>query len=105
MFEIMIGPHEAAGAPAEIAAEGDDDADLLRAFLGELLYKFSAAGTILSVDSVALAPGPRVTARCRARPFDAARDTLETELKAVTYHQLEVRREGESWIARVVFDV
>jgi SHS2 domain-containing protein len=38
--------------------------------------------------------------------WGASSDPLEgTELKAATYHQLEVRRDNGSWVATVYFDV
>ena len=78
---------------------------LLRSFLSELLYRFLARRVIL-VDFVAMSIGEkRFRARGRVGRFDQARDGLRTELKAVTYHQLEVRRESSVWTARVIFDV
>ena len=38
-------------------------------------------------------------------PYDPERHPLRTELKAVTYHQLEVARDGDEWTGRVIFDV
>jgi len=38
-------------------------------------------------------------------PYDAARHELGHEVKAVTYHQLKVAREGGVWTARVIVDV
>jgi SHS2 domain-containing protein len=41
----------------------------------------------------------------RGEPFDRGRHTIHTEIKAITYHGLSVRREGALWRATVVVDV
>jgi SHS2 domain-containing protein len=72
----------------------------LRDFLQELLYRFSAEHRVF-VGFSAL-PG---AVAASWEPYDPDRHPLQTELKAVTYHQLEVVREGEGWKGRVIFDV
>lgn len=47
----------------------------------------------------------RVRGLVRGEPFDAARHTLHTEIKAITYHQLRVRAEGDLWRTTVIVDV
>ncbi len=37
--------------------------------------------------------------------FDRRRHLMLTELKAVTYHQLNVERADSVWKARIVFDI
>ena len=37
--------------------------------------------------------------------FELSRHGLKTLLKAVTYHQLSVRRDRDGWVARVIFDI
>jgi SHS2 domain-containing protein len=79
---------------------GAEPAEELREFLAELLYRFSAEH--------------RLYVRFRARPgtvdadwepYDESRHPLGTELKAVTWHQLEAIRDGDGWRGRVIFDV
>jgi len=38
-------------------------------------------------------------------PFELSHHGLKTLLKAVTYHQLSVRRDRDGWAARVIFDI
>jgi len=79
---------------------GADPAEELRDFLSELLYRFSAERRMY----VAFTPGEG-SVSADWETYDAVRHPLRTELKAVTYHQLEVIREGEGWRGRVIFDV
>jgi len=101
MFEILADPGGAPPVEAEeFPVSPDSPADGLRDFLAELLYRFSAERKMY----VSFSPGSgKVTAG--AAPFDPARHRLGTELKAVTYHGLEVDREADGWKARVIFDV
>jgi SHS2 domain-containing protein len=38
-------------------------------------------------------------------PFDGRKHEICKEIKAVTYHQTEVRQTDAGWTARVIFDV
>jgi len=79
---------------------GAEPAEELRDFLSELLYRFSADRRIY----VRFAAEPGALS-ADWEPYDPGRHPLLTELKAVTYHQLEVVREGDGWRGRVIFDV
>ena len=101
MFSILAD----AGVPAPAGTDafpvgGTAPEEELRDFLSELLYRFSADRRMYVRFSTA--PG-RVDADWEL--YDPARHPLRTELKAVTYHQLEVVREGDLWKGRVIFDV
>ena len=58
-----------------------------------------AAVTVISCDDNAVA------AELVGEPYCPDRHELITEIKAVTYHQLKVAREGNRWIARVFVDL
>ncbi|HKS17290.1 MAG TPA: archease [Planctomycetota bacterium] len=106
LYEILVERLPAAGDAEETIDLRDDAPDLLlRSFLSELLYRFLASRAIL-VDFLEFRiEGNHLRARGPAARFDPVRDGLRTELKAVTYHQLEVRREASGWTARIIFDV
>ena len=101
MFEILAGkPPDARGTPESLPLPDGDPAEALRDFLAELLYRFSMERKMY----VAFAEGSG-TVEAAWEPYDAARHPLATELKAVTWHQLQVTRENDAWSARVIFDV
>ncbi len=100
LFEILVEASPGAGTPEEFPVLGADPPEELREFLAELLYRFSAERKVYG--EFAPAPGG---IRAVAEPFDPARHAVRTELKAVTWHQLDARREKDGWIARVIFDV
>jgi len=106
LYGILVERPPASGDAIEELDLREPGSDLLlRAFLAELLYRFLARRCIIAAfDDLRVEDG-RVTARGAAAAFDPRRHGLRTELKAVTYHQLEVRRDGPGWFARVIFDV
>lgn len=106
LYEILVERLPAAAGTEETLDLQEEAPDLLlRTFLSELLYRFLASRTIL-VDFPELRIAEnRLQARGATVRFDPVRDGLRTELKAVTYHQLDVQCEGPGWKARIIFDV
>jgi len=102
MFDILADtpPGAAGGTRETLAIPEGEDAEALRDFLAELLYRFSMERKMY----VGFEPGSG-TIEGAWEPYDAARHPLRTELKAVTWHQLGVTRENDAWRARVIFDV
>lgn len=84
----------------EVAAAGPDDESLLVSFLAELLLANEAERLALTPTSITFFTG-RLSALCTAAPVVEQ----EKEIKAVTYHELEIR-EREGYLETViVFDV
>lgn len=99
MFSILAqSPADPRGSPETLPV--GTDAEALRDFLGELLFRFSVERKMY----VGFRPG-NGTVEAVWEPYDPVRHPLGTELKAVTWHQLEVARENGTWRARVIFDV
>lgn len=106
LYEILVERPPTSGGSEEHLDLEEEGADLLlRSFLSELLYRFLARRTMFVDFADLRIDGHRVLARGPTAEFDPDRDGLRTELKAVTYHQLDVRREPSGWSARVIFDV
>ena len=84
--------------------EGDRRDDLLRDWLGELLYAFHARRLLLAQFDVRL-DEVGLTATARGEPFDPGRHEIDAELKAVTYHGLKVEQDGGGWLAEVIVDI
>lgn len=98
------GPAELAGVEEagwrELQVEAPEREVLLVDWLRELLYLQMAEGTVLGGTEVREVSESGLRARAG---FGSA--PVERELKAVTYHDVEVKRHGDGWRARVVFDV
>jgi SHS2 domain-containing protein len=88
-------------ASHEMTLEAPDLEMLLVAWLREILFLFQVrAFEYADARFETLAAG-RLVAHVSGVPATAPL----MELKGVTYHTLAVRREGDGWFARVVFDV
>lgn len=85
--------------------EGGDLQQLLVNWLSELNFLFCTEGNIFCQFKVRELKENHMQAIARGEVYDPARHNVFTEIKAVTYHQLRIEREGQSWKAQVIFDL
>jgi SHS2 domain-containing protein len=100
--ELLGGDEGGGGAPRslEVAAEAEDRAGLLAAWLEELAFLAETEGFVaLDADEIVL-DDRRV--RARVAGVDGSPPHL---VKAVTYHRLSFEPAGSGWRAVVVLDV
>ena len=106
LFEIMVDVEAVEERESRtVAAEGADLEELLVAFLGELLFLHDADDFLVRRTEIRSGPDVRVEAEVFGEPFDGERHRIERQIKAVTYHALFVREEGDAWRARVILDI
>ena len=79
--------------------------DLLVNWLSELLYLFSAQQILFCRFEITEIDNRHLLAKAFGETLDQSRHDLQAEIKAVTYHDLEVQKLEHGWIARVLFDV
>jgi len=84
-----------------VQLEADDAALLLVAWLRELLYRMDTRQLCYVNAEFTEIGAQRLAARVGLAHCAAA----IREIKGVTYHDLDVHREGTEWRARVIFDV
>ena len=77
---------------------------LLFDWLSELLYVFETERLVLADFTVRLTSAG-LTATARGEPLDPARHVLAHEVKAVTYHGLNVEQTDAGWRAEVIVDI
>jgi SHS2 domain-containing protein len=82
----------------------EDMETLLVSWLQELLYLLDTEGLIFVRFQVKL-KDLALEATAWGEVFDPKIHTIKTEIKAVTYHQLEVAKDQEGWKAQVIFDI
>jgi len=88
-----------------IAVRAPDLALLLREWLGELLYQYSTERVYFTdffLDSV---EETHIRARAAGVRFTQQLESQLAEIKAVTYHGLEVIRQPDGYHAQVIFDI
>ncbi|MGC9976042.1 MAG: archease [Syntrophales bacterium] len=89
----------------KIVMDGDGWEDLLVNYLREILYLFNGEGLLLKKFAVLEIDPRHVEGKVWGESFDPARHRINTEIKAVTYHQAAVKKTAKEWQGRVIFDV
>ena len=106
LFSLMVsleGVEAREEREETVRAEGWGD--LLHDWLSRLLHSFLQDGFIAATITIEELDSTRLRARLVGEKLDYKRHNFETEIKAVTYHQLSVTCENGRWQARVIFDV
>ena len=78
---------------------------LMIAWLNELIFLHETGRWLFKSFDLKIDKGNELSAEAQGEVFDPLRHTIHRGIKAATYHQLEVRKEGELWSARIIFDV
>lgn len=86
----------------DIRVSGMDDEDRLYSFLSEMLYLEDADNIILKEFQV-IFEGDDVICHAKGETLDRTRHRIRAEIKAVTYHMMEIDRDTPS--VTVLFDV
>lgn len=102
MFSLITESEVSGTGELAIELEADDVEQLLVDWLSELLFAFDSKGLLFSGFEVDI-EGRALHARVRGESYDPERHRLEREIKAVTYHMLEVNL--EKGYAQVIFDI
>ncbi len=109
MFEIIAGENRnlKENFYDKIKLEADNLEDLLFAWLNELLYISETKLVILSKFKVKELSDYQIKAEVEGMKINPPSVKIEREIKAVTYHRLEIKKDGESglWKAQIIFDI
>ena len=106
LFELVCEPGGV--TPVEVDAielTGENWPELLREWLSELLYRFTADGRLYCEFGIDELTETKLRGWAKGETADDGRHVVNTELKAVTYHQLKCEQVAGQWEAQVVFDV
>lgn len=109
MFAVLLEKTKnrpgAALTEKEISVCGEAPEDLLKAWLDELLFCYAVDHLVLvRIKSIDVG-GKEMKALVLFDVFDREYYTVKDEIKAVTYHELEVKKLRNRWQAQVIFDV
>lgn len=89
----------------QLAVRGSDWAGLLVNGLSEILYLEDAGGWLLCQFEFSTFEETTMTAVARGEMFHRTRHRLKGLVKAITYHQLVLEKQGDLWRAEVFVDV
>ncbi|HHV23966.1 MAG: archease [Methanosarcina sp.] len=110
MFNVMIDTQKVLGeTEREIVLKSSDLEFLLVDWLSELLYIFEVDEIVFRefrVEKVMEEDGEySITAQALGEKYYPESHPFETEIKAVTYNQLEIVKTADGWKAQVVVDI
>ena len=88
----------------DIDIEAENQAELLVAWLNELLYLFDAENLIFSRFEMLDIGETNLKAIAFGEHFDLARHEIKSQIKAATYHMLKLEK-TERFKAQVILDV
>jgi SHS2 domain-containing protein len=89
-----------------VALRAGSTADLLLAWLNELIFRCETEHVLFTRFEVAISDeGDSLEATIGGEPIDRDRHVLDHEVKAVTHHGASLERDGEGWMAEVILDI
>ena len=108
LSEVMINTSQVRPVVEKLVkVTGEDLKSLLFNWLNELLYLVDSEGLAFSRFTVKLNEAkPELSAKLAGEKIDPDRHELRTEVKACTYHKMEVRpaKQGKAWV-QVLLDI
>ena len=106
MMDLIVpGPVNAGEKTRNISVSGIDMEDLLINFLREALYIFSGEGELVCSVSVDRLSGTSLSAVMETEKFSPDERGIDQDIKAVTYHNLEIVQTSRGWECSLIFDV
>jgi len=88
-----------------LRVEASDMPSLLVNWLSEILYMFDGEGWLFRDFEFDEFTERSLAAMARGEKFDRRRHQVKLLVKAVTYHQLDLREAAEGWRAQVYVDI
>jgi SHS2 domain-containing protein len=88
-----------------VTVHGSGWEEVMVAWLTELLYLHEVKGLLFCDFSLAEVDRSIVTGVARGERYNEKRHSIKTVVKAVTYHQLQIREQDGRWHAQIIFDI
>ena len=110
MFDIMTDPTAIERSFVDqFEVTSHDEISLFHDWLEQLLLKFDLDGKVYSVFHVEkIHPQNEnlcLAAKAQGGLFERGRHPAKVEIKAVTYHRMEIRATPEGYVARYILDL
>ena len=89
----------------QIKKEVEDFEELLVDWLSELLYIFDSQKILFSNFKILELNNGGVIGEAFGEKIDPSKNTLQTEIKAVTFHDLKIEEDKNGFSCNIIFDV
>ena len=105
-FHLITDLRKVKGRIEKRVSIGGESLDRLMVdWLSELLYLHDVENLLFKGFNVDSVGEDGLKAAVKGEPFQEGVHVIKTEVKAVTYHQIEVRQENRGWRAQVILDL
>jgi len=107
MFDLVSEISELEGDEARVAveAEGPDLEGLLVSFLNELLYQAFERDLLFTELKILSRDANGLRAEATGKKLIGNKEKIKREIKAATYHDLEIKKDGDRYEVTIFFDV
>ena len=106
VFDIITEIDQLAGLDScHIELSGDDWSDLMVNWLREVLYLWNGKELLVKKARILFLSETALSATVELDSFNPDRHVIKTEIKAVTYHQIQVNSGPSGWEAMIIFDI
>jgi SHS2 domain-containing protein len=106
LFDLITEMDQLTGLDScHIEVSGDDWCDLMVNWLREVLYLWNGKELLVKKVSILSLSETKLSATVEYDAFNPDRHVIKTEIKAVTYHQIQVNSSPAGWEAMIIFDI
>ena len=108
LYNIMVDIDKVDKREAvEFEVEGESLEELLYNFLNELLFYTDVDNLVFSDFDIKIEKDDNYRLRCTAygEKIDKKKHNIKEEVKAVTYHKMEIKQEDDGWKIRYIVDL
>jgi protein archease len=106
MFDVITEMDVLTGRDScDITASGEDWSDLMVNWLREMLYLWNGREMLVKSVQILSLTENKIFARIYFDVYMPDRHIIKTEIKAVTYHQIQVKSSPSGWKAQIIFDI
>ena len=106
MLSLIVEPQTVNSTlTAKIELTERDDVTLLVEWLNTLLYELDVNRLLFREFDIVISGETKLSAVCRGERLDLAKHRLIHEVKAATYHNLNITREKGIYTATIIFDI
>ena len=103
IFDVL--PPDSGQKSLHITLEGIDIEELLVSWLNEILYIFETQRFVPVSFQVIKVEETKMSAVVSGKVFEKNQLSVQREVKAVTYHQLMLKKTEYGWLARLFVDL
>ena len=106
LFSLIIDlKKEETDSRIEVSLKADNEEELLVLWLNELIFQFNARGFIPKEFKINEITNNAIEVEVQGEKLDLSKHKVLSEIKAATYHDLEIKAIKEGLQASVIFDI